>query len=192
MTQSTKGGNVWFTSDLHFGHRFVAGLRGFDDVVEHDDVLTGAWIDRIRPDDQVWVLGDIAVSSPANALKLIDTLPGRKHLIAGNHDVCHPMHSKAHKKQRQYLEVFESVQAFSARKIAGQRVLLSHFPYEKDRHEARYMQYRLRDHGEWLLHGHTHEDVKRTSAREIHVGVDAWNLAPVSIQEIESIINAAS
>jgi calcineurin-like phosphoesterase family protein len=173
--------SVWYTSDLHLGHRLVAGLRGFSDTDAHDDAIEGAWRAHVRPDDHVWVLGDIAVSRPDAALERLATLPAAKHLISGNHDACHPMHRSAHRKTAPYLAVFDSVQPFARRKINGEDVLLSHFPYDSDRGiEARYPQYRLANCGAWLLHGHTHLPERRTSAREIHVGVDAWNLAPVS------------
>lgn len=60
------------------------------------------------------------------------------------------------------------------RRIADQVVLLSHFPYgNRDRGAPRYLQYRLPDLGEWLLHGHTHSN-ERQLGKEIHVGWDAW------------------
>jgi calcineurin-like phosphoesterase family protein len=179
---------IWFTSDLHFGHRLVAGLRGFEgDTEAHDAALVANWRRVVGSEDQVWVLGDLTMSNPAPAFGIIADLPGTKHFIAGNHDPVHPMHRDSHKWQRRYLEVFESVQPFARRKIAGASVLLSHFPYSKDRHEARYMQYRLRDEGEWLLHGHTHGPEKR-EGREIHVGVDAWDLTPVSLHVVEGLM----
>jgi calcineurin-like phosphoesterase family protein len=36
------------------------------------------------------------------------------------------------------------------------------------------MQWRLPDRGEFLAHGHTHAALRRTSPREVHVGIDAW------------------
>lgn len=185
-------GAVWFTSDLHLGHRFVAGLRGFDCVEDHDTHLMQQWESRVTDGDQVWVLGDLAVSRPTQALAIIRSLPGIKHFISGNHDGCHPMHRDAHKRTPEYLTAFASVQPFARRKIHGQDVLLSHFPYAKDRHEARYMQYRLRDEGAWLLHGHTHQADQRQEGREIHVGVDAWDFAPVSLHTVEAIIGGAA
>lgn len=182
---------VWFTSDPHFGHTYVAGLRGFDSTAEHDAHLTLQWMQRVQPGDEVWVLGDLAASSPAHALNVIEHLPGRKHLIAGNHDRCHPMHRQAHKFQRLYLEVFASVAPFARRRINGTEVLLSHFPYAVDREEPRYMQYRLRDEGAWLLHGHLHASERVTSRREIHVGVDAWDLAPVHLDTIATLMEDA-
>jgi calcineurin-like phosphoesterase family protein len=180
--------SVWFTSDLHFGHRLVAEVRGFSNTNEHDATLMGEWRGRVRPNDQVWVLGDLAAATPQHALTCVKGLPGVKHLVAGNHDRCHPMHRGAHNWQRRYLEAFQSVQPFARRRIAGLEVLMSHFPYHVDRGEPRHTQYRLRDQGTWLLHGHLHSAERVTSRREIHVGVDAWGMAPVSLDEVAALM----
>lgn len=193
---------TFFTADLHLGHRLVSGLRGYDDPAEHDAVIADHWKTAVGGDDIVWVLGDLAVVSSRRGidelLAKVDALPGTKHLIAGNHDPVHPMHRDAHRWQRRYLEVFESVQAFSRRTIglslpgeesAAQTVFLSHFPYMADHTEgARYLEYRLRDEGHWLLHGHTHSSERVTSPREIHVGLDAWDLRPVELGAIARLM----
>lgn len=183
---------VWFTSDLHLGHRMVARLRGFQDPAEHDDAVAENWAARIRKNDQVWVLGDLAVSSPAAALARIATLPGEKHLITGNHDECFPAHRDAYRRQGKYLEVFSSVQSVARRRVEGRSTMLSHFPYpnspEADHTEIlRYSQYRLPDEGDWLLHGHTHSR-SRGQGREIHVGLDAWGLKPVSLDSVSALM----
>lgn len=180
--------DVWFTSDLHLGHGFVAKLRGFDSAEEHDAEIMENWARKVHKGDQVWVLGDLAVTSSAARIELligrIGTLPGVKHLIPGNHDACHPMHRDSHKYQSLYSRGFESVQPFARRRVNGTEVLLSHFPYEADHtDEARYSQYRLRDEGRWLLHGHVHSEQK-ISGRQVHVGLDAWRMQPVHLEDV--------
>jgi calcineurin-like phosphoesterase family protein len=194
--------NVWFTSDLHLGHRLVSGKRGFvlsngdPDTKAHDHAILSNWARTVGPNDQVWVLGDLAVASSrervASVLATIATLPGSKHLIVGNHDPAHPLHKDAHTWQKLYFTAFESVQAFAKRSMSFHRrpnepVLLSHFPYEADgdhRTEARYREFRLPDSGYRLIHGHTHSAVRMTSVRELHVGLDAWDLRPVHLDEV--------
>lgn len=183
---------IWFTSDLHIGHPMVSGLRGFSDTAIHDAYLADIWDATVRSVDQVWVLGDLVGrrGDEQRGLEWVAARPGIKHLIAGNHDACHPLHSQAHKAQRLYLEVFESVQQSATRKILGQRVLLSHFPYLADHTaEARYLEWRFPDTGRWLLHGHTHSSAQQRG-RELHVGVDAHGLAPVSLHWVEERISA--
>ncbi|WP_226863354.1 metallophosphoesterase [Mycolicibacterium baixiangningiae] len=189
---------TWFTSDLHLGHTLVSGVRGFDTTEAHDDELALRWDARIRPLDGVWVLGDISGGgrgSQRRALEWLAERPGSKHLIAGNHDGVHPMHRDAHKALPAYLDVFASVAQSARRKIAGYEVLLSHFPYAgtagNEGAGGRYDQWRLPDIGSWLLHGHTHSSTRREQ-QSIHVGLDAWGLTPVSVEEITGLLHESS
>jgi len=193
--------SVWFTSDLHLGHQKVAQERGFDDPDAHDVAIYDILEATLKRGDQLWILGDMtvggsaaeagalfglgAIAAPAHGIEL--------HLIAGNHDSVHPMANRnSHNRQRAFMQTFTSVQLFARRKIAGQPVLLSHFPYEGDHSEAdRGVQYRLRDEGEWLLHGHTHSADRTDGTRQLHVGWDAWR-RPVHLDEIADIITAAT
>ena len=42
---------VWFTSDTHFLHGMVAGLRGFADPAEYDELIIERWNKTIRRDE---------------------------------------------------------------------------------------------------------------------------------------------
>lgn len=183
---------VWFTADTHFGHAAMAatgkGWRPFATVTEHDAFLAEQWNSVVGPEDQVWHLGDVAMGDREAGLALVDSLNGTKHLITGNHDPVWPGHRDAHKHQRRWLEVFETIQPFARRGIAGRRVMLSHLPYSgdhtgHDRHE----QYRLRDLGEWLLCGHVH-DAWAQQGQQINVGVDVRDWRPISLDEVAEII----
>lgn len=185
---------IWFVADLHLGHRLLADLRGFgEDTAAHDAELARRWDFLIRPGDQVKVLGDICVGRQTltAALEWISERPGIKDLVFGNHDSGHPMHHESHKTQRAYLEVFRSAQQSGTMKIAGQRIILSHFPYGTADHTevARYPEWRPVDTGGWLIHGHTHSD-RKVSGRQIHVGLDAHGLAPVPLKWVEEVIRS--
>lgn len=179
--------DVLYTSDPHLGHEKVSTIRGFGSTQEHDEKFIENWIKTVRKSDQVWVLGDIAVSNLDGALKIFADLPGEKHLISGNHDASHPMHRKFTGKVQRYLEVFKTVQPYACRKIDNQSVFLSHFPYNGeggDRGDIRYPEWRLPDFGHWLLHGHTHMEDQRRHGKQIHVGLDAWDFTPVTTAQI--------
>lgn len=180
---------VWYTADLHLMHRMVAKTRGFDDPAEHDAAILDHWREVVGPRDVVHVLGDLALAKHTKVLPLLEPLPGYKRLVTGNHDYPHPSRRDHAKFERAYGEVFESVQPFSRRRIGGRDVLLSHFPYRGD-HTAkdRYVQYRLRDEGLPLLHGHTHSD-ERVSGRMIHVGLDAWGLRLVPEEAVIDLLD---
>jgi calcineurin-like phosphoesterase family protein len=172
-----------YTSDLHLGHGAVADKRGFTSTREHDELIRLSWIASVQPDDTVYVLGDVAVSGFDYALGVLADLPGRKHLIAGNHDPVHPMHRRTFAaKMPRWEEVFETVSPFVRRRVAGHEVLLSHFPYaswgDGAREGSRFNQYRLVDAGVPLMHGHTH-GIERAHGHSLHIGLDAWGMAPV-------------
>jgi calcineurin-like phosphoesterase family protein len=189
---------VWYTSDPHWGHRYVAGLRGWDTPAEHDTWLHGIYWANFKPGDVVWWLGDLTMRMPAidAAAQTISTLPSADHrLIYGNHDAGHPMHREAHRHQKAYYG-FKLAAPFAKRvlpKIGP--VNLSHFPYSGDRADTeRYAQWRLPDHGIPLIHGHTHSTERVTwsdaGTLQIHVGIDAWR-RPVAEHEIVDLVQQA-
>lgn len=196
----TTMSRVWYTSDPHFGHKKVAEIRGFWTPEEHDAALIEQWEDQVTKHDTVYVLGDIALSNYSYALDIIKELPGRKHLISGNHDIVHPMHTRGHSKAEldRWYESFDTIQPFLRKKLNNTEVLLSHFPYMEagdgaHREGARYEQFRLPDLGRPLLHGHTHgketihdsqySDDWHSIKNQFHVGWDAWGRL-VSQEEI--------
>jgi len=185
--------NIWFTADLHLGHALVARTRGFgDDVAEHDRVLAERWDAVVKPQDIVKVLGDLCLTRGrphASALDWIAERPGTKDLIWGNHDAGHPMHSGAHKAQASYLRVFRSAQQAAVMKVGRDRIHLNHMPFAADHtFVARYPEWRPIDVGQWLVHGHTHSADPGPIGRQIHVGLDAHGLWPVSLKWVVQVM----
>lgn len=188
--------NVYFWADLHLGHKYVAGLRGYKDTQEHDAHIEYVLRETLTSRDSLWILGDVAIDGAwKHGLEVLNRVRedtgADLHLVTGNHDRCWPGKRNSHKSQRAYMRVFESTHEFARRKVSREEpaieVMLSHFPYGGDHSERPYLdQYRLRDEGKWLLHGHTHS-TERVNGRQIHVGVDAWD-SPVSLKEVEDII----
>lgn len=182
---------VYLTSDLHFGHAKVAAIRGFGESIRaHDDAISTS-LSGLTDRDDLWILGDISASKAGENIAFIrlGALPCKLHLICGNHDRCSAIHRDGWKHQREWLEVFDSIQEFARRRGPDRiPVMLSHYPYTGDHTEKdRFTQYRLRDEGSWLCHGHTHQPEIISGPRQIHVGWDAWH-RPVSWEEITDCI----
>ena len=192
---------IYFTSDTHFGHKNIIRFcdRPFKDVNEMNEILVKNWNDTVGVDDTVYFLGDFAMSfTPVETIT--PRLNGRKILIAGNHDHCHPTHKKSNtmdkfiEEQQNYaLAGWDSVCITDYINIGGEVVTLSHFPYKEDNTDANFPnsnfdKHRRKDDGGWLLCGHIHEKW-RTKGRMINVGVDVWDYKPVSIDVIKGIIN---
>lgn len=184
---------VWLTSDLHIGHERVAtDHRPFGSVEEHDATLAHNWRSRVTKRDVVYVLGDLAVGGLDSALALVASLPGIKHFISGNHDACHPLNRRWRSALPRFLGAFDTVQPFGTIRYQGREFLLSHFPYSDDHTDPpRHMQWRLPNHGKWLLHGHTHDATQTLHGHEVHVGVDAWGFAPVALDAIHKLVEAS-
>ncbi len=187
---------TWFTADQHFGHTNIIDYCGrpFASVSEMNEALIERWNARVREDDTVWVLGDVAMGPIDESLAAVRRLAGRKILVAGNHDRCWYGHGeRAFEWMDRYLDAGfdEIVQGSPAIEIDGVSVVLSHFPYEGDsRATDRYVEHRPPDDGRWLLHGHVHD---RWSVRDrmINVGVDVRGYAPVAEHEVAAIVHRA-
>lgn len=182
--------SIWFTADTHFGHaampRDGKGWRSaFATVQEHDETLVERWNKVVRADDQVWHLGDVGIGPTHEILATVAKLNGTKHLVVGNHDQVWPGHRDAHKHMRTWMEFFESVQFCAKRRIGrGQYFMLAHCPYSGDHvAQERYNQYRLRNDGLALAHGHVHDEWK-VRGRMVNVGVDVWDWTPVHLDAL--------
>lgn len=187
---------IWFSSDHHFSHANVIPYcnRPFASVDEMNEELVRRWNLLVRPRDTVYYLGDFSLSRAA-VEAYAKRLNGIKHLIAGNHDHCHPVHAKKEAKQFRMMEMyaaqgFESVQLWHAISVEGRMLEMCHLPYADDHYgEPRFPEHRPPDQGNWLLHGHVHQHWK-VRGRQINVGVDVWDYAPVCLEKIQELIAA--
>jgi calcineurin-like phosphoesterase family protein len=188
---------TWLTSDLHLGHANIIRYCGrpFDGVDHMDAELCRRWRERVMPDDVIWVLGDLAMGRIAESLALVAGLPGEKHLVAGNHDRCWPGNGRKAERWRSRYEEVGFVEIVTRAEIdLGEGLVLPacHFPYRGDSHdEDRFDEWRPRDDGRWLLHGHVHEKWQ-VDGRQVNVGVDVWGFAPVEAATIRSLVTSSS
>ena len=155
---------VWFTSDTHFGDHRVLNLypRPFPSVAEMDEAMIAAWNARVGPDDEVWHLGDFALSA-RHAEAMLARLNGRKHLVIGNND-------KAPERQAGW----ESVAPYRELTLGGTLLVLCHYPFRSWNGQHR---------GSVNLHGHSHGRLKPLP-RQFDVGVDVRGYRPVTLEEI--------
>ena len=190
----------WHTSDTHFGHARIIELcnRPFKDIFHMDNEIVRIWNTIVAPDDVVFHHGDVALGSIDYSLAKVGELNGHKILINdGNHDRPFMSRGKARYDEwmNRYAEVFQEIWAPGVLPdLYSVPVNLSHFPYDGDSHGAdRYAKDRLPDDGTVLIHGHTHgKEIATTSAAgtlQIHVGMDAFDFALVSQDQIQNLID---
>ena len=181
---------IWFTSDLHLGHALVSKLRGFDSIADHDATIIDNINSTVTPQDTLWVLGDMAMGGWADTIQQCQRIHSDIHVVLGNHDRPAPNMTNGHKHLLRFLTLggFSSAQTIAT---VGS-FLLSHYPYDGDHtDEDRFDHLRPVDTGRTLLHGHTHSsDVVSYSRRgtlQLHVGLDAHGLRPVSLTTIKDL-----
>lgn len=196
----------YFTSDLHIGHLNILKLgdgRDFRDISHmHAAIIKNFW-ETMTHEDELYLLGDIAMGNFEDSLKVVSSLPGSpKFLVPGNHDKIFPRLNTESRISR-FAPLYEE---------AGMTILplwheieievdgtthtvrLSHVPSSPERFGGRADKLafaRPVDDGKFLIHGHTHSrDKASDNPRELHVGVDANDFRPVSEDEIKDRIRA--
>jgi calcineurin-like phosphoesterase family protein len=166
---------TWLVSDTHFGHHNVYKFTDMrtGDVIrpwaanadEGDAIMRQTWNERVKPNDRVYHLGDVAI--PRRGLKMMEGLHGRKILIRGNHDIF---------KLPDYAEYFEDIRG--THKLAN--VILTHYPIHRESIPM------------WcrgIIHGHTHSNMVRMADDSLdplfqNVCIEYTNQGPVEFEEV--------
>lgn len=79
---------VYFTSDLHFGHKNIGKYRSMLSIYSEStnrEAICREWCEKIKKRDVVWVLGDCCFEK--EYIADIAKLPGKKRIVLGNHDI---------------------------------------------------------------------------------------------------------
>ncbi len=195
--------NLFFTSDLHFGHTNIIPWRDsrWPDVSEMNEYLVERWNDIVEPGDHTVVVGDIVMGKRDENLPIIHRLNGTKSLVSGNHDHCSRYlwgrGEKGDAKHKRWLETYGQ---YFDDVIEGTLMFgpfdVNHFPYGPVDHtnEPRHIDQRPVDNGRPLLHGHTHSPHAITMSDKgttmINVGVDAWSWQPVPYEALLNLVDA--
>jgi calcineurin-like phosphoesterase family protein len=164
---------IWFTSDTHFDDEktLVYRYRPFENVKKMNEALIETWNTSISPEDDVFHLGDFAISDEA-IKEFAPQLNGNIRLILGNHD---------DKRNRELLKQFFDIKehpitiSFEYNNKPDQ-LYLCHYPKQRPNPETS---------GIYACCGHIH-DLWKVARRMVNVGVDAWHFKPVSLEQIIS------
>ena len=160
---------VWFTADLHFRHKNIIRYcnRPFADRDAMNEALVAGIVARVAPEDDLWIVGDFSFVGGrkycAETAALFERLPGRKHLVRGNHDIAATA-SLSWASQHDMAMV----------KTSEARFFLCHYPM---------LTWPSARHGVVHLFGHVH-DIWRGARQMVNVGVDLWDFRPASPAEI--------
>jgi calcineurin-like phosphoesterase family protein len=161
----------FYTADPHFFHQNIIEFcnRPFGSVTEMNGRILSNYQSVMTPEDDLWIIGDVAVVSIDAADKLtgmLSSIPGRKHLVTGNHD----------KPWIRGLDVWTSVHDLTEIADDGTRVTLCHYPMITFPGARR---------GALQLFGHVHQNW-RGSRNSVNVGVDVWEFRTLALAEIKT------
>ena len=172
--------NLFFISDTHFGHKNILkhADRPFDSIEEHDEYLIDRWNLNVSPKDHVYHLGDFCFwNKKIDANKIASRLNGKKYLIVGNHDKNLP------DKHFTILGTYFELNPKSFDKESNVPLLvLCHYPF---------LSWNKAFHGSYCLYGHVHGryEIQDNDTLRMDVGVDSNDYAPISWDEIETIMD---
>jgi len=163
---------IHFTADHHFGHANIIRHCGrpFQSVEEMDEALIFNWNRAVKPQDTVYILGDLFFRNSVSAEDYLQRLNGKKHLIVGNHD-------KDWMKKTDMPKYFASVEKFAEISDSAHKITLCHYPMMTWNDVAK---------GGYMIHGHIHNDtgalyfpVLRDMPNLLNAGVDVNKFCPV-------------
>lgn len=181
------------TADTHFSHARISELAGrpFATVEEMDAALIQRWNGVVSPESVVLHLGDLALGGIADSLPLTAHLHGRRFLVPGNHDRV-SLATQSKRAIERFTPLYEDagweiLPEVIAGTRAGYRIVASHYPYSGDtQDEDRHSSHRPINRGLPLLHGHTHDRANGPVDYQFHVGVDAFDYAPIPMTLIDA------
>ena len=157
----------FFISDLHIDDdRFYIFNRPFNSLKEQQQVLIDNWNNNIKEDDEVWFLGDFAVTD--EGVEFASLLNGQKHLIVGNYD-----EPRLDLLSKYFLTIQDNKNLLLSN---NEVVYLNHYPGSCSS-------------SKFSLCGHIHGTWK-VQRNMINVGLDAWNYKLVPEENIKHLYNA--
>ena len=182
---------IWFTADTHFYHGHIIDYcnRPARSIDEMNEKLIRNWNDVVKPEDEIYHLGDFAFCGRTRFIPIINQLNGRKYWVRGNHD-------RDLAKKEEVKGFFEWIKPLTKIRIKrmfdvegaprpyDQKIVLCHFPI---------LSWEGMAGGTWMLHGHCHGSLKPDKNKRMDVGVDCHpEFRPFSFLEVEEFMASRS
>lgn len=141
----------FFISDLHFYHESLLtkmDKRGFASCEEMHEYIIGKWNGKVRPQDEVVILGDISMERGKLTSDILDRLNGRLYLVVGNHD--------NYLRDRRFdASRFEWVKDYAVLHDNKRKIVLSHYPIMC--YDGQYRRDKEGNPKTFMLYGHVHD-----------------------------------
>lgn len=177
MTMRVNADKAFFTSDTHFFHKAMVGMRKLESVEAMNNILIENWNSIVPNDGVVFLLGDVSFAGKTATMSVLEQLHGQIHLIKGNHDRVGGAEGQLHKMYdsvQDYLEV-----DIETAPTVRQRIVLSHYSHRV---------WNMHHYGTWHLFGHSHGSMEGIG-KSMDVGVDTNNLYPYRYKTIHDMLS---
>ncbi len=172
---------IYYISDLHLRDQaiFDKCKRPFENVEEMEKTIIRNWNSKVKEEDSVYVLGDIA-NEDTNTIEVYRKLHGHKHLIVGNHD--HVI-----LKEIERSGIFEDIEFIAVIMDSGHKVCLCHYPL---------MDWMEFNRNGYFIYGHVHNKTEKNGIAykqikeyfkdkpAFNCGVDVNGFSPVTLSEM--------
>lgn len=130
---------------------------------------------KFLQEQQFIILEISAFSKPGPYLGILSRLNGNICLIKGNHDRLKPEVRDRFCWVKDYYE---------SKTEDGRKIVMCHYPF---------LTWNKAHHGAWMLHGHSHGNLRAPETTRMDVGIDTRDdFAPYSFDEIEKIMSKRS
>lgn len=162
----------FISSDHHFFHKnilqYQALTRPFADVAEMNEQLVIRHNEVVKPNDEVYFLGDFGFAPPKKLEPFLARMNGTKYFIFGNHDGS--MRNEHMKKHFVWMRNYAEI------KHEGSSFILFHYPI---------FSWNKMHHGAYHLYGHTHGQIPHLyHGRSMDIGVDTNECYPYNFDDI--------
>ena len=175
---------VFITSDIHLNHRNILQYcphRGGPEVTDENvdkmnEMIIRNWNSMITPNDEVFILGDVAMGRIDKAPDLIRRLNGIKYLVRGNHDKTLTRVNEDGTRYSDDLFVWVRDYFEYTHKVDGKKysMSMSHFPFAS---------WNGMNRSSIHFHGHTHGSPTGVTGRTMDVGMDTNGMFPYTMDE---------
>lgn len=144
--------NIFFTADLHIGHSNILDYcperpsADVNDIEAHDKYMLDLWKKTVDASDTVYTAGDLCLLRSDSTRALVQDLPGKIHLIIGNHDDSLKSHYNYFESVSHIKEVVIKSSRFSFLK-EDLVIIICHYPILEWNHKFE---------GSVMVHAHCH------------------------------------
>lgn len=179
---------LWFTSDLHFFHENIIRYcdRPWSNATEMTEGLIQNWNSVVGYDNDVFILGDLAMGGRGKAerlAKILRRLSGRKYLVPGNHDT-YVLGSEECLQEITVLPPIFEIRVPDQEATKGrQKIVLCHYAMKVWNGSHK---------GTWQLYGHSHHSMPPDYNRlQFDVGVDGkgYDYKPLSYDQVKNLMS---